>query len=72
MIEFELNPYYENVVEEFEILNNCDVYIWFDDFIAYLRDMYGCEYWQREEQYGGPCFVFKQEKDATLFRLKFA
>jgi len=72
MIEFDLNPYYENVVEEFETVNNCDVYVWFDDFIAYLRDMYGCEYWQRETQYGGPCFVFKQEKDATFFQLKFA
>lgn len=72
MIELPLNNFYDKVVDEFESENNCDVYIWWDDFINYLRTMYQCEYWEREHQFGGPCFIFQKETDATFFHLKFS
>lgn len=72
MTEIPLNNFYDNVVDEFESINNCDVYVWWDDFINYLRTEYNCEYWERESQYGGPCFIFQNDKDVTFFKLKFS
>lgn len=72
MIELPLNHFYEKTVLEFETVNNCDATYWHDEFLQYLRNTYNCEYWERETQFGGPCFVFRDEKDYTFFRLKFS
>ena len=71
MVELPLIPYWDRVVKEFETENKCSAYHYTDELIQYLKDRYKCEYWQREEQYGGPCFVFKVEQDSTFFMLRF-
>jgi hypothetical protein len=59
------------VVTEFERENDCEVDLWYNDMMIYLKTKYRCDYWEREEQYGGPCFVFQDERDSTYFMLKF-
>ena len=66
MTELETGPYWHNLWEEFrKSQQNVDIK-------PFLKENYNCDYWdQREEQYGGPCFVFKDAKDATYFMLRF-
>ena len=71
MIELPLQPYWDKVVTEFERENDCEVDLWYNDMMNYLRTKYNCDYWEREEQYGGPCLVFQDERDSTYFMLKF-
>ena len=71
MTEVQLNSFYDKVVDEFESVNNCDAYVWWEDFVTYLRTEYKCEYLEREQQFGGPCFIFHNDIDAMLFQLKF-
>jgi len=63
--------FWHNSVEEFEIQNNCDVTYWYNEFINWLRDVFHCEYWERETQFGGPCFIFRNEKDYMFFLMRF-
>jgi len=71
MTELGTGPYWYNVWEEFKSQNN-DPLGRGRGIHDYLKKNYKCDYWdQREEQYGGPCFVFKDEKDATYFMLRF-
>jgi len=72
MVELQLHPYYDNAVSKFEADNNCDAYVWWSEFISWLSTWYHCEYWEREEQFGGPCFIFREDKDLTFFKLQFS
>lgn len=44
---------------------------WTSEFLQYLKDTFNARYWERDIQYGGPCFVFEDQEDYTMFALKF-
>lgn len=50
--------------------NNTDY--WLDEFNQYLRENYQAEYWVRDDQLGGDCFIFRAVSDYTFFLLKFS
>lgn len=74
MIEIALNDrekYWRKINQEFEKETDSDAYVWWDDFLIWIKETYRCEYWEREEQYGGPCLIFRDEKDYLFFTMKF-
>jgi hypothetical protein len=73
MIELALTnreQYWHTVTWEFQKETDGEAYIWWDEFLTWLKEKYRCEYWERDEQFGGPCLVFQDEKDYLFFIMK--